>query len=263
MTGTGDPTDSAPVTWAARAGLTARGLVYLLVGLLAVLVARGGEAHLDQRGALAQVLNKPLGPWVVGGMAGGFAAYAVWRLSEAAFGVTGQGRKKGPRLQSLVRGLVYGFLSYSAVKLLQGSREAQGNQQRDYAASVMAHSGGRWLVGLVGAIVVAVGLFMVYEGATAKFMRYFPAGGMAPAVRKVLRVLGAVGSIARGLVFGLAGALVLAAAWTYDPNKARGLDGALKTLRDGPHGQGLLLAAATGLVAFGVYGLGEAAFRRV
>lgn len=236
--------DSRPMDWAARAGLTARGLVYILIGLLALLVATGGRAEVDQKGALAQVIAKPYGGWVVGLLAVGFAAYALWRLSEAAFGVTGEGRRKGPRLQSLARGLIYAFLSFTAVSVLQGSRGAQSTQQRGYAAEVMAHPGGRWVVGVVGLVIAVVGAIMVIEGVKLKFMRYFPAAGLPAGVRDGIKNLGRIGTIARGLVFALTGVLVVVAAWTYDAAKASGLDGALKTLRDRPFGWLLLGIAA-------------------
>lgn len=252
-----------PMNWAARAGLTARGAVYLLIGLLALLVAQGHRAAVDQKGALAQVLAKPYGGWVVGLLAVGFALYALWRLSEAAFGVAGEGRKAGPRVQSLVRGLAYLFLAYTAVSLIQGSRQGQSAQQKGWTAQTMAHPGGRWIVLIVGAAVVVVGLVMVGEGVRLKFMRYFPAGAIPDRARNAVKQLGRIGTVARGLVFALAGALTVAAAWTYDPSKAAGLDGALKTLRDQPYGPYLLGAAGLGLIAFGVYGLAEARYRRV
>ena len=258
-----DGADSRPLGWAARLGLTARGVVYLLMGLLAVLVARGAAVQVDQKGALAQVVARPYGELVVAAMAAGFAGYALWRLSEAAFGVSGEGRRVGPRVQSLVRGLVYVGLALSAVAVLQGSQTSQSSQQQSLTARAMEQPGGRWLVAAIGAVILGVGLALVAEGVRLRFMRYFPVGALSPRVRHAVRVLGAVGTVARGLVFALTGGLVVAAAWTYDPAKASGLDGALKTLRDQPFGPLLLTAAGAGLVAFGLYGLTEARYRRV
>lgn len=255
--------ESRPLGWAARLGLTARGVVYLLMGLLAVLVARGTPAEVDQKGALTQVVAHPYGELVVAVLAVGFAGYALWRLSEAAFGVSGEGRRVGPRVQSLVRGLVYVGLAVSAVALLRGSRTSQASQQQGLTARAMEQPGGRWLVAAVGVVVLGVGVVLVVEGVRLRFMRYFPAGALSAGVRHVVRVLGAVGTVARGAVFALTGALVVAAAWTFDPAKASGLDGALKTLRDQPFGPLLLTAAGAGLVAFGLYGLAEARYRRV
>jgi hypothetical protein len=200
---------------------------------------------------------------VVAVMAAGFAGYALWRLSEAAFGVSGEGRRVGPRVQSLVRALVYAALALSALAVLQGSRTSQASQQQTLSARAMEQPGGRWLVAAIGLLILGVGVALVIEGVRLRFMRYFPAGALSQGVRHAVRVLGAVGTVARGLVFALTGGLVVAAAWTYDPAKASGLDGALKTLRDQPFGPLLLTAAGAGLVAFGLYGLAEARYRRV
>ncbi len=258
-----DGAESRPLGWAARLGLTTRGVVYLLMGLLAVLVARGAAVQVDQKGALAQLVARPFGGLLVAVMAAGFAGYALWRLSEAAVGVSGEGRRVGPRVQSLVRGLVYAGLAVSAVALLRGSSTSQATQQQTLTARAMEQPGGRWLVAAVGVVILGVGLALVAEGVQLRFMRYFPVGALSPRVRHTVRVLGAVGTVARGLVFALTGGLVVAAAWTYEPAKASGLDGALKTLRDQPFGPLLLTLAGAGLVAFGMYGLAEARYRRV
>ncbi|MGV8964958.1 MAG: DUF1206 domain-containing protein [Cellulomonas sp.] len=255
--------DSRPMDWAARAGLTARAVVYLVIGALALAVAGGSGAQMDQKGALAQVMAQPFGPVMVTLLAVGFVGYAMWRLTEVAFGVTGEGRAAGPRVVSLGRALAYGFLAYTAVMVLRGSGADQSSQQQGYAAQVMAQPFGRWAVGLAGAAIAVIGAVMVAQGIKLEFMRYFPAGSLPPRTRQTVRHLGRIGTIARGLVFTLMGVLVAAAAWTYDASKAGGLDGALQTLRDQPFGALLLAVVASGLIVFGVYGLCEARYRRV
>jgi hypothetical protein len=233
------------------------------MGVLAIAVAGGKRTEVDQRGALEQLLARPYGAALVAGMAFGFAAYGLWRLSEAAFGVTGEGRAKGPRLQSLVRGVAYLGLSVSAVAVLEGSRTSQAGQQREITARVMQHSGGRAVIAVVGVVIACIGLALAWEGLRLRFMKYFPAGALGRESRRLVIVLGWFGNIARGLVFAVIGLLVLTAAVRYQPSKAGGLDTALKTLRDGPHGAVVLGGIAVGLVAFGLYGLLEARFRRV
>jgi hypothetical protein len=166
-------------------------------------------------------------------------------------------------LQSCVRGIVYAFLAFTAVSLLQGSQDGQSAQEKGYAAQAMTYPAGRWLVGIAGAALVAVGLAMVAQGIRLTFMRDFPAGAIPSRARALVKQVGRVGTVARGLVFALAGGLVVAAAVTLDPNKAGGLDGALKTLRDQSSGPVLLVLAGLGLMAFGLYGFVEARYRRV
>jgi succinate dehydrogenase/fumarate reductase cytochrome b subunit len=125
----------------------------------------------------------------------------------------------------------------------------------------MSHSGGRVLVGLVGLAIVAGGAALVVEGYQLKFMRFFRA--VPPQVRKVVVHLGRIGTIGRGAVFMLVGALVVSAAWTFDPEKAGGMDTAFRTLLQQPYGKVLGIVAALALLAFGVYGYAEARWRRV
>jgi hypothetical protein len=253
--------NSTPMSWLARIGLTARGVVYLVMGWLAVLVATGGRAHVDQRGALTEVLAAPFGTALVWLLTLGFAAYSLWRLSEALFGVTGAPPGAGPRLKSLARAIAYGVLAVTAVSLLNGSRGTQAGQQGHLAGTVMSQPGGRWLVGLAGLALVAVGVVMVREGLSAKFMRYF--GHLPSALRRAVVLLGRVGTVARGIVFAVAGILIVAAAWTATAAKAGGIDQAFKTLLAQPYGTVLVAGLGLGLVVFGIYGLAEAAWRRV
>lgn len=248
----------------ARAGLTARGIIYLLVGWVAILVALGRSSRqADQQGALQLLAGKPYGLVSLWLLAIGFAAYALWRLSEAAFGVTGEGSGAGPRLKSLGRALVYAFFAFLTFKVIAGTQGSQTRQQQDLTAKVMQHSGGRWLVGIVGLAVVIMGLVLVSEGLRRKFLKLLQISQLSATSRRIITWLGTIGTVARGVVFGLAGVLVVDAAITHKAAKSGGIDKALLTLRDQPFGEFLLLLAALGLVIFGVYGLCEARWRRV
>jgi hypothetical protein len=127
----------------------------------------------------------------------------------------------------------------------------------------MQHPAGQWLVGIVGLIVVIAGLVLVMEGFRREFMKYLRTAQMSPKTRRVVRLLGTVGTVARGVVFALAGILVIEAAVTHKASKSGGIDKALLTLRNQPFGEILMLAAALGLLIFGVYGLCEARWRTV
>ena len=256
--------DSRPAQWLARLGLTARGVLYILIGVVAILVAIGQGSHeADQSGALQLLASQPYGLVALWLLFVGFAGYALWRLSEAVFGVTGEGNGAGPRLKSLVRAVLYAIFAVLTVKVITGQQASQASQQKDLTATVMHHTGGRWLVGIVGLAIVIAGLVLVLEGIRRKFMKYLRTGEMSPQTRRAVERLGMIGTTARGLVFALAGVLVIDAAVEFKPSKAGGVDKALLTLRDQPFGEFLLILAAAGLIAFGVYGLAEARWRRV
>jgi Domain of Unknown Function (DUF1206) len=256
--------DSPLAHFLARAGLTARGVIYLLVGWVAVLVALGQSSReADQQGALQLLAGKSYGLvslWLLGI---GFAAYALWRLSEAAFGVTGEQPGTGPRLKSLARAVIYAGLAYLAFEVISGTNRSQSRQQQDMTTTAMQHPLGRWAVGIAGLIVVICGLVLVIEGARRKFMKYLRTAQLSARARRAVELLGMTGTIARGLVFALAGVLVIDAAVTRKASESGGIDKALLTLRNQPFGEILMMLAALGLVVFGVYGLCEARWRKV
>jgi len=248
--------------FAARVGLTARGVVYILMGALAFLIARGDRAEVDQKSALTQVLRRPYGTWMVALLGIGFGCYALWRFYEA---LTKRGRLRttGSRVLLFTRGVIYALLAFTAVSVLHGSTQHQSTQQRDYARTIMSHRDGRWLVGLIGFIILVVGITQVNEGIKLRFMRNFQGQNISPAVRRWIRQLGRIGTIARGFVFVITGLLVVSAAWTDNASKATGLDGAVKTLLNQRFGALLLGVVATGLIIFGIYGLAEARYRHI
>lgn len=248
----------------ARAGLAARAAVYLLVGILAIALAFGQHSgETDQRGALQVLTQHTGGTLLVWLIAIGLFGYALWRFSEAAFGVVGEGKKTGPRVQSFARGLIYLFFAISAVKVAANSGAgSQSGQQELLTAKALQHTGGRWLVGVVGVVIVVCGAVLVWEGITRKFEKYFELGQMTSSQRKIVEVLGVVGTAARGAVFAVAGVLVIIAAVNANPKKAGGLDQALRELLHLSGGQVVVLVIGLGLIMFGVYGFAEAKWRR-
>lgn len=253
----------------ARLGLVGRGLIYVLIGWLALQVALGRHGtQADRGGAIRAIAAKSYGPPLLWVLALGFVGLALWRFSEAAFGADGSSRDdKGERAQSLARALLYTVFAVTTVTFVAGtsrSAAADSNKQSvDVTASLMKHSGGRVLIGLVGLVLVAIGAFMAYEGVAKKFEKHLKLGEMSPRGRSVVEKLGMFGGVARGLVFGLAGVFLLIAAISFDAGKARGLDGTLRAFAANPVGPVLLGAVALGLAAFGVFSMCEARWRKV
>lgn len=246
----------------ARLGLAARGVIYLLVGLLAAsLAVRRHAKETDQKGAITELAGQPFGAVLVWVIALGLAAYALWQLSQVFTGVIGEEDSAAHRVKALASAVIYAGLCASAFAVLAGARKSQASQQSSLTAKVMSHTGGRWLVGVVGLVVIGVGIALVVQGVRSSFMKRLE--GLHGQTRNAVRRLGQIGTAARGVVVGLAGVLVLSAAWSFDPQKARGIDGAFRTLLQQPYGRWLTGLAALGLVAFGVYGLAEAKYRKV
>lgn len=252
---------SRPMGWLARIGLAARAAVYLLMGWLGVIVALGGNATVDQRGAVRSLLEQPLGTLLVWLLIVGFLAYAIWRFSEVAFGVDGGDDGPVPRGKSLIRGLAYCVFAFGAVAVVNGARQSQERQQEDLADSTLSVPGGQVILALIGAAFVVAGLLMVWEGLTVKFLHYFDY--LPPARRIAVVWLGRIGSVARGAVFALAGALALIGAVVSDPSKAGGFNEVVDQALGLPLGSALVALMGLGLIIFGVYGLAEALWRHV
>jgi Domain of Unknown Function (DUF1206) len=262
-----DAASSRWLQWLARGGLTARGAMYLLIGVLAVQIAFGsGGKQADTSGALRAVAVHPGGIVVLWLLAVGFAGLAIWRFAEVAYGQAGPGgRKAGKRLGSLARAVLYAFICGTVVSFILGTGgKTSGNtQSKDATATLMAHGGGRWLVALIGIGIGVGGVALAVYGIRRKFLEHLRMAQMSRGTAKVVKTLGLVGYVARGVVFCVAGGFLVDAAVSFSPQKAQGVDGSLLKLATTPLGPGLLVAVALGLVVFGVYSCCEARWRQV
>ncbi|WP_037676774.1 DUF1206 domain-containing protein [Streptomyces griseus] len=253
---------------AARAGFTARGVIYLLVGVLALQIAFGDNGEqADRRGALAEIAQKPFGAVLLWALGIGLVGMAVWRLSEALFGSTGKdGHKARKRLLSLLRCAFYAFVAYSVLEFAAGSGSGGGSsdeQSKDVTAEVLQWPGGQWLVALAGIGIVVAGVWIAVQALRRAFHDKLKLGAMSPRTRRMVDVTGVGGGTARGVVFAAAGAFAVRAAVEYEPDKAKGLDDTLRTFAATPVGPWLLVLVAVGIVMFGLFSFAMARWRRV
>jgi hypothetical protein len=256
--------NSGAVDKAARLGFLAKGLVYLLIGVLAGQVALGDSAKADQQGALRSVADTPGGGVVLWLMVLGFLGYALWRFSEAAWGrrdEPDERKRTLKRIGSAANGLVY--LAFGVLALRTLTAGSSGGGSRSLTAKVLGWPGGEILVIVAGLVVIAVAVGLTVRGLRTDFKKHLDTGAMSRRTFDAVHRLGQIGYIARGAVFALVGVLVIKAALDHQPGKAAGFDVALKSLAAAPFGKGLLFAAALGLVCFGAYCVAEARYRRL
>ncbi|MDI2125399.1 DUF1206 domain-containing protein [Yinghuangia seranimata] len=268
-TGAGD----SAIATAARAGLAARGAVYLLVGVLALRIAFGDTGRqADRGGAVRELAKQPFGGALVWALGVGLACMALWRLSEAVFGAAGRGgRKAGKRLLSLARFAFYAVAAGSVLSLAAGRSDGQGGsgekssdqQSKDATAKALDMPGGRWLVAAAGLVVVGVGIGLAVRALRRTYRDHLKLGEMSAGTRRTVDALGIAGGTSRGTVYAAAGLFVLVAAAKYDPDKAKGLDDTLRSFADTPAGPPLLAAVAVGLMLFGLLSFAMVRWRRV
>ncbi|MEV6685869.1 DUF1206 domain-containing protein [Streptomyces sp. NPDC051130] len=252
----------------ARIGLVARGVLYVLTGLLAVRVGLGtsGGREADRQGALQELAGKPLGPFLVWAVGVGLVCMMLWRLSETVFGAAGpKGDAATKRLASAARAVFYAVAAYSVLSFAAGSGGTRSGdeQSRDVTAKVLGWPGGQWLVGAVGAALVVGGVVIAVRAVRREFRKHMNLGGLSPQWRRAVELLGVAGGVARGGVFAAAGGFAVHAAVRYDPAQAKGMDDTLRTLTQTPAGPWLLVAVAVGLMLFGVFSWAMARWREV
>ncbi|HEY1278403.1 MAG TPA: DUF1206 domain-containing protein [Acidimicrobiales bacterium] len=254
---------------AARLGFVARGVVYAIVAFLAIRLALGHQngEQANKQGALQEIADQPLGEAALVLLAVGLAGYALWRFSEAAFGHRDEHDEKKrtvKRLASAGRGVVYAAFCASAVAVIAGRSAGNGEQQpKTWTARVLGWPGGRFLVIVAGVALIGGGIYLMVRGVITKFEEELQTGRMSPATKRAVVVLGVVGSIGRGVVFGLVGLLLIKAAADFDPNEAQGVDGTLRTIAQQSYGEILLGLTALALFAFAAYSVAEARYRRL
>jgi hypothetical protein len=253
-----------------RLGYVAHGLVYGLVGLLALQVAAGVRGSTPgSRGALEQIVAAPLGQFLLAATAVGLLGYASWRFVQAFLDPEDKGTDPSglaTRLGYVASGVTHAALALAAAQLLVGAGGGGAEDQttRDWTARLLSQPLGPWLVGGVGLSLIGAGLYQLYEAYTAKFREDLKLSEMSATEQCWATRAGRVGLAARGIVFGLIGAFLIKAAWEAEPGQARGLAGALEALATSPLGPWLLGLVALGLVAYGSYMMiVEARYRRM
>lgn len=241
----------ARLTTLTRLGFAARGLLYLVIGML---ILQSGRTE-DPSGAL-DYLAEGGGRILMLLMAAGFVAYGIWRLADAALNIEGHDSgNKGTRerIGAAGSGIVHLFLAWQAIRLVQGVAKDSGGGSQEGAQATLALPGGQTMLVIAGLVLMAVAVFQIMKAVKADFLKH-----LEPQVASQPWALwtGRIGYGARGLVFLIAGYFVLQAGLSEQAGEAGGVEGALTWLTD-PWDT----LIALGLIMFGLYSLIEARFR--
>jgi hypothetical protein len=252
----------------ARLGLVGKGLIFCIIGLLAIRVAThtGGDTT-DKSGALQQVARQPFGEVLVVALAVLFVAYALWRFVEAIVGTDDDGAKDWAKRAGYVgRGAVYAAAAYVAVQIVAGSGKggsSGGGNEDAITARVLDWPAGQWLVAAAGVAVLGLAGWNAWRGVSRKFKKAWRTEQMGETEERAATAVGVAGHLARAVTFALIGWFLLKAAYEYDPKETVGLDGALAKLARADYGPFLLGVTAAGLIAYGVFCFAEARWRDV
>jgi hypothetical protein len=253
----------------ARFGYAAKGVVYAVIGLLALqlVFGQGGEAT-GPEGALNTIGQQPFGRMLLAIMAVGLLGYALWRFVQAAVDPEHKGRDaKGlaQRAGYVASGLAYGALGVLAGRMAMGQAGGGngGQAQQDWTARILAQPFGVWLVALLGLLIIAVGIYQFYYGVSGKFRRELKLHEMSHTEITWAIRSGQLGYAARGIVYAVIGGFFILAGLRSNPEQAGGFGQALAELARQPYGPWLLGLVALGVLAYGIYAFVQARYRRI
>jgi hypothetical protein len=249
------------IEWLARLGYATRGLLYIVVGVMSVLLVFGaGGGTTDKTGAIAVLGEQAYGKALLVLVAIGLVGYSLWGFVRAIADPLGRGtglKALAERGGYAVSGIVYGALIFPTVRLIlgAGSGSVNGETEKWTTAWLLAQPMGQWLVGIAGLVTIIGGLGQAHMAGTAGFMKDFKFSKTNEGEQRTARTVGRIGHAARAVVFTLFGFFLLRAALLTNPDEAEGLDGTLHAILQQRYGPWLLGVVALGLISFGVFSL--------
>lgn len=246
----------------ARGGYAANGVVHLMIGAIAVVIAVGGRGESDQAGAFTAIASAPLGFAALWTMALLLAALGLWHaVAGIAVSRRSDVKKWGVRISEWGQAVIFVALGVIAAAVALGARPDADETAQEASRGVLDIPGGAWLLAAVGVGIIIGGISFVVMGVRASFRTKLslPGGGLG---RSVV-ALGVVGFVAKGVALGVVGVLLLIAAVRVDASTAGGLDGAVRALLDVFAGPLLVGFVGAGFVAYGLFCLFRARYARL
>jgi hypothetical protein len=263
----------APRGWIeplARAGYVTKGVVHAVIGVLAIQTVIGSRGDGELGGgetAVRTVAQQPFGQALLIVLGAGLFAYAAWRFVGAILDPEGTGRDgaKGVarRIGWGISGVIYAALGVLAMQLALGDATSAGTGRQTWVARVLAWDHGTFLVVGAGAAVILYALYEIYRAWTIDFTKNLMVTRMTATERRWSVRAGRLGIFARGVVFVILGGGIVQAGLDAQPSEARGIGGALADIASQPYGAALLAIVAAGLIAYGVFQLVLARYRRI
>ena len=261
----------------ARVGWVAKGVVYGLVGVLALAIVFGSQGgsgsggsgeEASQSGALAKIAESPAGTALLYVLAVGLGIYALWRLFTVIMPADNDAESWLTRAGYLVSFIVYSVLAWTAIQIAMSGGSSSQQQSEDakverWTRDFLEMTGGRAIVFTAGAALIIIGAAFLYKAYSAKFEKQLEHRGVGPISYRVMVILGRIGWVGRAGMMALIGFFLCRAAWQYNPDEAKGLDGSLRQAAGSTGGTILVIVVGAGLVVYGAFCVISAPRRRL
>ncbi|WP_347550927.1 DUF1206 domain-containing protein [Pseudalkalibacillus hwajinpoensis] len=241
----------------ARMGYAAKGVVYLIIGILSFQAAFGpGGKTTDSKGAFVTIAGKPFGEVLLWLLIVGLIGYALWKAIQAIKDPDNYGSDtKGIviRIGLFGAGVVHLFLAYNAFSIITRAGSSSSGSNQSMSAKLLGQPFGQWVIGFIGLCFIGFGVYQVIRAYKKSFMKQLKQYEMHEKEEWWGKRAGQIGLSARGVVFAMMGVFFIQTAVTAKPDKTKGLDGALSELAQQPHGAILLGLVAIGFIAYGIF----------
>ncbi len=239
----------------ARWGYAAKGVVYVLLGILALMAALGqGDKNASKQGVAELIFEQPFGKFLAILVVIGIIGFVVWRFVQAFKGVNNgdEPKKKAVNeVRYISSGLAYLAFAITLIKMVAGSGSSGGNKQQ-WLTKLLDTGIGPFLVVLAGVIIMGAGIYQWVKAYKGDFMEKLRVNGVAGHLRDWVKRIGKIGYAARGIVWLLIGFFLLRAGMQSDASEAQGSEGAFDMIQQFG-GNWVLLIVAIGVVAYGVF----------
>ena len=257
----------------ARFGMFAKGVVYVILGVLTAMAAFnvGGEQATGKSGALEFVYSQPFGKFMLALVALGLLGYVVWRWIQAfkdpEADASDDEKKRGvKRVGYFISGLTYGFIAFEAGRMVFSGGSSGGSggssQKQSLVAQILEMPAGQWIIGLIAAILFGKAIYQFWKSLSGEFdKKVQDSGELDQRVKSILHKAGFVGYLARGVVVGIIGYFFLKAALQSDSGEVEGTKGAFEFIGSMTAGPWLLGIVAIGLACYGVFMFVKARYR--
>ncbi len=241
----------------ARAGLIAKGIVYVILGILGFMAAFeiGGQTNSDtnKEGVFDSIKEFPGGLVGLGLLAAGLICYSIWRGVQTFSNTDGSEKKWTKRVRYFFSGLVYLSLAFTAIQIIFRSRADKEDKNQYWISEILNHPFGQWLIGLAGLVLAGVGIYQIYYGVSEKYKKHVQQLSLHSTTSSLLLRSGKIGYISRGIVWLILAYLLVRAALHNDSSGAGDTGKAFSFIEDSSFGSYLLGALGVGFMAYGVF----------
>jgi hypothetical protein len=253
LTTAGKPT----IAKIARVGLIAKGIVYVLLGVLGFMAAFeiGGQSSDDtnKAGVLGSIKEFPGGVLALALLAAGLFCYSIWRGVQTFTNNNADEKKWSKKLRYFFSGLIYLSFAFTAIQMIFREHAGKEDKNQYWASQLLNHSYGQVLIGLAAIILAAIGIYQIYYGFSEKYRKHVQELNLHSRGSTLMLRSGKVGYISRGIVWLVIAYLLLRAALHNNSSEAGGTGKAFDFIEHSSFGSYLLAALGIGLIAYGAF----------